>query len=124
MNDTPIMRVALFAATLPLLFLVVGGVGYIFGGGDFNASVGHILYRVALLGCPLVALVGLWLCATMPKLGLGMVVAGALTTTAAYFWMAPIGVPLALAIIVFAIKRSGLSIWPFRGPRPSASGTA
>jgi len=124
-NDTLIMRIGLVLISLPLLALVVNGVAIaFFGAGDFNNSTEHVLWGLMFLVCPLVTLIGLWLCRAQPKLGLGMVIVGALASALVMFWMAFITVPVALVVIAFAIKRSGLSIWPFNRARPSATGTA
>jgi len=121
-NDTWPMRIGFIVVMLPLAFLIVNGVAIaFFGAGDFDNSTEHFLWGLSFLVAPLVAAVGLWLCRTRPKLGLGLVVGGALSTALLMFWMAFITVPLAIVVIAFAIKRSGLAIWPFR---PGTAGTA
>jgi len=125
LNDTLLMRIGLATVSLLLAFLVVNGIGTaFFGGGDFENSTDRALWSIGFLGCPLVTLIGLWLCRERPRIGLGMVVIGALSNALMMYWMLFITVPIALAVIVFAIKRSGLSIWPFRGPSASATGSA
>jgi hypothetical protein len=37
------------------------------------------------------------------------------------FWMAFITVPIGILVILFAIKRSGLQIWPFRAGPPATA---
>jgi len=121
-NDTWPMRIGFIVVMLPLAFLIVNGVAIaFFGAGDFDNSTEHFLWGLSFLVCPLVTAVGLWLCRTRPKLGLGLVVGGALSPALLMFWMAFITVPLAIVVIAFAIKRSGLAIWPFR---PGTAGTA
>lgn len=121
MNDTWFMRGGLALATLPLAFLIANGVGVVLGSGEFDSRAEQVYWGLSFLACPLVTLIGLWLCRARPKLGLGMVVGGVLASAAAMFWMAFVTVPVGLVIIAFAIKRSGLSIWPFRA---SPAGTA
>jgi len=121
-NDTWPMRIGFIVVMLPLAFLIVNGVAIaFFGAGDFDNSTEHFLWGLSFLVAPLVAAVGLWLCRTRPKLGLGLVVGGALSTALLMFWMAFITVPLAILVIAFAIKRSGLAIWPFRPGTPRAA---
>jgi hypothetical protein len=122
-NDKWFMRVGLVLVSLPILFLIVNGIGIaFFGAGDFNNSTEHVLWGLAFLVCPVVTLVGLILCRTQPKLGLSLVVVGAVTSALMMFWMAFITVPAAIVVILFAIRRSGLSIWPFRtGTGPTAA---
>ncbi len=120
-NDTWPMRIGFVAVMLPLLFLVANGLGIMLGNGEFDNRQEQIIWGFSFLVCPLVSAIGLWLCRTRPKLGLGLVVGGALSTALLMFWMAFITVPLAMVVIAFAIKRSGLAIWPFR---PGTAGTA
>jgi len=120
-NDTWPMRIGFIALMVPLLLLVANGLGMMLGNGEFDNAQEQILWGLSFLVAPLVAAVGLWLCRTRPKLGLGLVVGGALSTALLMFWMAFITVPLAIVVIAFAIKRSGLAIWPFR---PGTAGTA
>ena len=107
MNDTWPMRLGLLAATLPLLILVINGVGIaFFDAGDFNNSTEHLLWGLAFLICPLVTLIAVWLCRTHPKLGLGMVIVGVAASVLNMFWMAFITVPIGLLIIAYSYKRS------------------
>jgi hypothetical protein len=119
-NDTLIMRVGFLVALLPLLALVANGVGIVAGGGEWDSRTEQVLWGLAFTACPLVSIVGLWLSATMPRLGIGLVVAGVVSISLIMFWIAVITVPIGIVIIAFAVKRSGLTIWPFR---PSATGT-
>ena len=120
-NDTWPMRIGFIALMLPLLLLVANGLGMMLGNGEFDNAQEQILWGLSFLVAPLVTAVGLWLCRTRPKLGLGLVVGGALSTALLMFWMAFITVPLAILVIAFAIKRSGLAIWPFRPGTPRAA---
>ena len=120
-NDTWPMRIGFVVLMAPLLFLVLNGVGIMLGNGEFDNAQEQVLWGLSFLVAPLVAAVGLWLCRTRPKLGLGLVVGGALSTALLMFWMAFITVPLAILVIAFAIKRSGLAIWPFRPGTPRAA---
>jgi len=120
-NDTWPMRIGFIALMVPLLLLVANGLGMVLGSGEFDNFQEQILWGLSFLVAPLVTAVGLWLCRTRPKLGLGLVVGGALTTALLMFWMAFITVPLAVVVIAFAIKRSGLAIWPFRPGTPRAA---
>lgn len=108
MNDKLPMRIGLVAVSLPLLFLVLNGIGVaFFGSGDFDNSTEHVAWGLMFLVCPLVALAGLWLCRAHPRLGFSMVVIGALAGALIMFWMAFITVPVALAVIAFAAFRAG-----------------
>ena len=120
-NDTWPMRIGFIALMVPLLLLVANGLGMMLGNGEFDNVQEQILWGLSFLVAPLVTAVGLWLCRTRPKLGLGLVVGGALSTALLMFWMAFITVPLAILVIAFAIKRSGLAIWPFRPGTPRAA---
>ena len=120
-NDTTFMRIGLVATMLPLLALIANGIGVVLGAGEFDSRAQQVLWGLMFLACPLVTLVGLWLCRARPKLGLGMVVGGVMAIAAVMFWMAFVTVPVGLVIIAFAIKRSGLAVWPFR---PSTTGAA
>jgi hypothetical protein len=106
-NDTWPMRLGLLVATLPLLILVINGVGIaFFGAGDFNNSTEHVLWGLAFLVCPLVTLIGVWLCRNHPRLGLGMVIVGVAASVLVMFWMAFIVVPIGLLLIAYSYKRS------------------
>jgi hypothetical protein len=120
-NDTWPMRIGFIALMVPLMLLVANGLGMMMGNGEFDNAQEQVLWGLSFLVAPLVAAVGLWLCRTRPKLGLGLVVGGALSTALLMFWMAFITVPLAIVVIAFAIKRSGLAIWPFRPGTPRAA---
>jgi hypothetical protein len=124
MNDTPLMRIGLIVLMLPLLFMAANGIGMLLGGGEFDSRQEQVLYGFVVAIAPLVALAGLWLCASRPKLGLGLVVAGVVPICALFYWMLFITVPVALVIIAFAVRRGGLWVWPSGGPRPSAAGGA
>jgi len=121
LNDTWPMRIGFVALMVPLLALIANGLGMMLGNGEFDNQQEQILWGLSFLVAPLVAAVGLWLCRTRPKLGLTLVVGGALSTALLMFWMAFITVPLAIVVIAFAIKRSGLAIWPFRPDTPRAA---
>lgn len=124
LNDTPLMRIGLLAAMLPLALLVMFGVTFILGNGDWENSTGHWLWRVAFVVAPLVGGIGLWLCATQPRLGMALVLAGVGSSAFLMPWMTPITVPIGLVVIAFAIKRSGLVVWPFRPSTTGPTGTA
>jgi hypothetical protein len=121
-NDKWFMRIGLAVVSLPLAFLVANGIGIaFFGQGDFENSTEHVLWGLMFLVCPLVTLVGLWLCRSRPKLGLWMVIGGVVASAVIMFWMAFVTVPVGIVVILFAIKRSGLAIWPFRPSTASAA---
>jgi hypothetical protein len=120
-NDTTFMRIGLLATMLPLAILAVMGASFMLGNGDFENTTEHWLWRVAFVATPAIGGVGLWLCATQPRLGMALVLAGVGSSAFLMPWMAIITVPIALVIIAFALKRSGLAIWPFR---PSTTGAA
>ncbi len=121
-NDKWFMRVGLALISLPLLVLVANGIAItFFGAGDFDNSTQHVMWGLMFLVGPLITLIGLLLCRSQPKLGVGMVVVGAAATALIMFWMAFITVPIGLIVILFALKRSGLNVWPFRtGPTAAA----
>jgi hypothetical protein len=106
------MRIGLVAAMLPLAALAAAGVSFVLGSGDFENSTEHWLWRVAFVATPAIGGVGLWLCATRPRLGMGLVLAGVGASSVMMPWMAVVTVPVGLVIIAFAIKRSGLISWP------------
>jgi len=114
MNDTLTMRIGFLVAMLPLAVLGAMGLSFLLGNGDFDSSLTHWLWRGAFLACPLVGSIGLWLCATRPNLGMGLVVVGVGLSSVLMYWMAFITVPLALVIIIFAAFRAGFL------PRPSS----
>ncbi len=120
-NDRLFMRIGFLVALLPLVALVANGIGVMAGGGEFDNRTEQVLWGLSFAVCPFVALVGLWLCAAKPHLGLTMVVTGVMLSAVLMFWMAFITVPVGLVIIAFAIKRSAITIWPFRA---SPTGTA
>jgi hypothetical protein len=111
-NNTLFMRIGLVAAMLPLAALAAAGVSFVLGSGDFENSTEHWLWRVAFVATPAIGGVGLWLCATRPRLGMGLVLAGVGASSVMMPWMAVVTVPVGLVIIAFAIKRSGLISWP------------
>jgi hypothetical protein len=121
-NDSAIMRIGLIVMALPLLFFAANGIGMLLGGGEFDSRQDQVLYGFVTGLAPLVGITGLWLCASQPRLGLAMVVAGIVPICALFYWMLFITVPVGLVIFAFALKRSGLTVWPFAGPRPSATG--
>jgi hypothetical protein len=123
-NDSTIMRVGLVALMLPLLFIAANGIGMLLGGGDFDSRQEQVLYGFTVAIAPLAAIAGLWLCASQPKLGLALIVAGVVTVCALFYWMLVITVPIGFVIIAFAIRRSGLVVWPSPGAGPTATGGA
>lgn len=124
MNETLPMRIGFVAAMLPLALLVVAGVSFMLGNGDWENDIEHWIWRTAFVATPVIGGAGLWRCATQPRLGMALVLLGVGSSAFLMPWMAVVTVPFALAIIAFAIKRSGISLWPFNGPRPSATGSA
>jgi hypothetical protein len=122
MKETFPMRIGFLAAILPLGFLAVMGITFLLGNGDFDNTWEHWIWRTLFVACPLIGGFGLWLCATRPGLGIALVLVGVGTSAFVMPWMAPITVPIGIAIIAFALKRSGLNIWPFRtGTGPTAA---
>lgn len=120
-NETLSMRIGFLAAMLPLAILAVMGASFVLGNGDWDNSTEHWLWRAAFVATPAIGGVGLWLCATQPRLGIALVLAGVVPASVLMPWMAVVTVPVGIAILGFAIKRSGITIWPFR---PSPTGIA
>lgn len=120
-NNTMAMKIGFLVAALPLLFVAANGVGMLAGGGDFPNWTERLLYGFAVTGASAVALAGLWLCASKPAPGLAMVGAGSAVVAGLFYWMLPITIPIALVIIAFAVKRSGITVWPFRQHGPTAT---
>lgn len=123
-NDTLFMRIGLLAAMLPLAILALAGMTFMLGNGDWENSTEHWIWRGAFVAAPVIGGFGLWLCATQPRLGMALALVGVGSAAFLMPWTAFVTVPFGLAIIAFAIKRSGISVWPFRGARPSATGSA
>ena len=120
-NETLSMRIGFLVAMLPLAALAAAGVSFVLGNGDFENSTEHWIWRALFVACPIIGGLGLWLCATQPRLGMALVLAGVGSSAFLMPWMAVGTVPVGLVIIAFAIKRSGLGIWPFR---PGTTGAA
>jgi hypothetical protein len=121
-NDTWIMRLGLAVVLIPLLALAINGIAILFfGQGGTENTTEQVLWGLGFFVPPLVCLAGVLLCRAQPKLGLGLATVGALASALIMYWMVFITVPIALLVIAFAIKRSGLSVWPFRGPAPTAT---
>ena len=113
-NETLGMRIGFLAAIFPLALLVVMGVSFMLGNGDWENSTEHWLWRVAFVAAPAIGGYGLWLCATRPKVGMGLALAGVGGSSVLMPWMAVITVPIGLVIIAFAVFRAGFL------PRPSS----
>ncbi|MEX0799858.1 MAG: hypothetical protein WD379_01410 [Dehalococcoidia bacterium] len=112
MKDSTIVRVGLVVLALPLLLVAANGIGMLLGGGEFESRQEQVLYGFGVAIAPLVAIAGLWLCASQPKLGLTLVLAGVVSICALFYWMLFITVPIGLVIVGFAFFRG-------RGPRPN-----
>lgn len=123
-NDTLFMRIGLLAAMLPLAILALAGMTFMLGNGDWENSTEHWIWRGAFVAAPVIGGFGLWLCATQPRLGMALALVGVGSAAFLMPWLAFITVPIALVIIGFAIKRSGLTIWPFRPSTTGPTGTA
>ena len=117
-NSTWPMRIGFIIAMVPLALLAVAGISFLLGNGDFDNTTEHWVWRAFFVALPITGGIGLWLCATRPRLGMALVALGVGASAFLMPWMAVITVPVGIAIVAFAIKRSGLAIWPFR------SGTA
>jgi ABC-type multidrug transport system permease subunit len=120
-NQSILTRIAFIAASLGLLALVANGIGMMLGAGEFDNQREQLIWGFSFFFLPAVSLVGLWLCASKPRLGLAMVIAGAVPAALLMYWMIFITLPIAVVIILIAIKRSGINVWPFR---PTPTGTA
>ncbi|HET9476039.1 MAG TPA: hypothetical protein VFP63_00980, partial [Dehalococcoidia bacterium] len=101
-NDSLPMRIGFLAAMLPLALLTLMGASFTLGNGDWDNTTEHWLWRSAFVACPIIGGVGLWLCATRPKLGMVLVLAGVGASAFLMPWMAFITVPIGLVIIAFA----------------------
>jgi hypothetical protein len=122
-NDSTTMRVGLLVLAIPLLVMAANGIGMLLGGGDFDSRQDQLMYGFGTATAALAAIGGLWLCASQPKTGLVLLVAGVVTICALYYWMLFVTVPIGLVIVAFALRRSGLVAWP-PGQKPSATGAA
>ena len=112
------MRLGFIVAMIPLALLIAMGISFMLGNGDWENNAGHWIWRIFFVVCPLVGATGLWLCATRPKLGMALVLAGVGPAAFIMPWMAPLTVPFAIAIIAFAVLRAGLL--PSSSPRQPA----
>jgi hypothetical protein len=107
MNETLPMRIGFILALLPLVILTLMGVSFMLGNGDWEDNTGHWIWRGAFVALPIIGAIGLWLCATRPKLGMGLVLVGLGAAAFTMPWMAPVTVPLGIVIIAFAVFRAG-----------------
>ena len=121
MKESLPMRVGFLAAILPLGVLAIMGITFLLGNGDFDNTWEHWIWRIFFVASPLIGGFGLWLCATRPGPGIALAVVGVGASAVVMPWMVPITLPIGIAIVAFAVKRSGLAIWPFR---PTPTGTA
>lgn len=107
MNENLPMRIGFVFAILPLVILTVAGISFLAGSGDFDNTFGHWVWRSCFVALPAIGAFGLWLCATRPGLGMALVLVGVGTSAFVMPWMAPITVPIGIAIIIFAAFRAG-----------------
>jgi hypothetical protein len=114
-NTSLAMRIGMVSVTILLVALVFNGISIVFGAGEWDSRGEQVAWGLVFAACPLLAIVGLWLSANRPKLGIALVVVGVVLASLVMFWMAFIIVPVGLAVIALAIRRSGLAIWPIRG---------
>ena len=117
-NSTWPMRIGFIIAMVPLALLTVAGISFLLGNGDFDNSTEHWVWRGFFVALPAIGVLGLWLCAARPKLGMGLVLVGVGTSAFLMPWMAVVTVPIGIAILIFAVFRAGFL------PRPSRQQTA
>jgi hypothetical protein len=119
MNDSAPMRIAFLVISLPLLAILLNGVGMLLGGGDFESREEQIIYGFGLIALPSLAIFGIWLSRARPLPGVALTAIGVAGICAALFWMVIITVPIAIAIIAYAALRGGLIHLPSSRPRPA-----
>jgi hypothetical protein len=124
-NQTWPMRIGLLLSSFPLAgFLLANGISMLIGAGEYDDRNQQVLWGVVLSVIPIVMITGLWLCASMPRLGLGLLIAGIIATWVIFYWMLIVTVPIGIAVIAFAVKRSGISLWPLKASSGGPTGTA
>jgi hypothetical protein len=123
-NDTWFMRIGLLALTLVLSAGVAMGGFIVAGEGEWDNRTEQVIWGLVFATFPLISIIGLWICRSQPKLGVGLVAAGMVLMSLVMFWIAFITVPVGILVVAFAIKRSGLAIWPFRPSTTGPTGTA
>jgi hypothetical protein len=117
MNDSLFMRITFLVVSLPLLAILLNGLGMLLGGGEFDSRGEQIIYGFGLVALPLVAITGVWLSRARPLLGVILAITGVAGICIALFWMAPITVPIGIAIVAFSAVRGGLIRLPASRPR-------
>jgi len=124
MNETLPMRIGFLLAMLPLVVLAVIGISFLVGYGDWDNTWEHWTWRGFFVALPIIGGIGLWLCATRPRLGMILVLVGVGAAAFLMPWMAFVTVPVGIAIIVIAYLRAGRPGWPGRMGRGLPTGTA
>jgi hypothetical protein len=107
MNETLPMRIGFLVAMLPLVILTVIGISFLVGNGDWDNTWEHWTWRGFFVALPIIGAIGLWLCATWPRLGMVLVLVGAGASAFLMPWMAFVTAPFGIAIIIFAAFRAG-----------------
>ncbi len=116
-NDSLLMKIGLVIAMLGPILLAVNGVAFLLGGGDFESSSDELRWGTAITLASLAIVAGLWLSARAPRLGTAMVALGVVVNCITFHWMAPIFVPIGIAIVAFSALRGGLIRLPPSRPR-------
>ncbi len=120
MNTSISMRIGMLLVTLLLGGLVLNGMSIVFGAGEWDDRGAQVAWGLVFAVCPLLAIIGLWISEARPKLGVSLVAGSVAVVSLAMFWMAFIILPVGIAGIALALRRSGLAIWPFRS-RPATT---
>ncbi len=87
-------------AIVTSLFFVVNATGLVLGTSGEGWDYGDAAMAITAMSGPVVALVGLYLTGRLPGVGGALVVAGAISMGAIYFWFPPFWV---LGLVVAAI---------------------
>lgn len=117
MNDSLHMRIAFLVLSLPLIAILVNGIGMLVGGGEFDSRTEQVVYGFGLIVLPTLAMTGLLLSRARPLPGVILTTIGVAGICAALFWMAVITVPIAIATVSFSAFRGGLIRLPASRPR-------
>jgi hypothetical protein len=117
MNESILQRGLLGLAILVALFPVGLGVTAVIGvNGEWDNDTERIVVGLlwVFVGCAMIA--GLILSRSRPILGIGLVLGGAVTLSAMWYWIAVITLPIGLGLAAIAFFRARQSGWP-RGVR-------
>lgn len=114
MNDSWIMRGLFVLALLVALAPAGFGISVLAGGGDLSSSE-RLMFGGVWIATTVMMVVGLAICASRPRLGIGLVAAGAIGISIGMFWIFFITVPLGAALVFLAYRRARQTGWRLRG---------